>query len=120
MVLTLDQLTILAGLPLVLVFLDAVWLTRLQRDLKSGRRVRLKLRELSLLKKLYGASLVAYLVFVLYSELTTIIPLMTGTESPFLTELQDVVVTLWLGTMGILGFGLLSFLRSPIRKPPLQ
>lgn len=72
--LALDQLTILAGLPLVLVFLDVIWMTRLQRDLKSGRRVHLKLRELSLPKKLYGVGLVGYLGFVLYSELTTIIP----------------------------------------------
>ena len=111
-----EQLTILAGLSLVPVVVVVAWMMILQRGLKSGRRVRLKLRDLSPIRKLYVVGLVGYFGFDLYSELTTIIPLVTGTGPPFLTELQDVVTVLWLGTLGVLGVGFLYAVRSPVRK----
>lgn len=111
-----EQLTTLAGLALVPAVVALAWIMILQRDLKSGRRVRLRLRDLSPIRKLYVVGLVGYFVFVLYSDLTTIIPLMTATGSAFLATFQDVVATLWLGTLGLLGVGLFYALKSPVRK----
>ncbi len=111
---------ILAGVPVVLAAIYASWMLNLHHELNSGKRVRLRWRDLSLLKKSYGVALVVYLVVVAYSELSTIIPIISGPSAPFSTELQNAIVTIWLGTLGLLGFGLFSLLRSPIRKTPSQ
>ena len=113
---TLEQLATLAGLALVPAVIAMIWMMMLQRDLRSGRRVRLRLRDLSTIRKLYLVGLVGYFVFVLFFDLTTVIPLMTETGAPFLTVLQDAVEAIWLGTLGFLGVGLLHTLRSPARK----
>jgi len=111
---------ILAGLPLILISVFAYWMLKLQGDLKSGRRVRLKWKDLSLPKKLYGVALVGYFAFVLYSDISSVIPSMINSELPFSAVLQNAIVAIWLGTMGLLGLGLLSSLRSPVCKPALQ
>lgn len=111
---------ILAVLPIILISVYTYWMLKLHADLKSGRRVRLKWKDLSLLKKLYGIALVGYLAVVAYSELTTLISIITGAQPKFLPALERAVTSIWLGTVGVLGFGLLSLLRSPVRKPPLE
>lgn len=114
--LSLEQLTLLAGLALAPTFVALAWIMILKNDLKNGRRVRLKLRELSPIRKLYAVGLVGWFGFDLYSGLTTIIALFNETRLPFLTVLQEVVGILWLGTVGTLGIGLFYALRSPTRK----
>ena len=111
---------ILAGLPLILISVYAYWILKLRGDLKSGRRLRLKWKDLGLLKRLYAVSLVGYFVFVLYSDISSVIPNMTNSELPFSTLLQNAIVAIWLGTLGLLGLGLFYSLRSPARKTPSQ
>ncbi|HYY92489.1 MAG TPA: hypothetical protein VE955_10920 [Candidatus Dormibacteraeota bacterium] len=113
---TLEQLTALAGLALAPAFVAMIWMVMLHRDLRTGRRVRLRLVDLSPIRKLYLAGLVGYFGFDLYSELITIIAVFNRTGLSFLGLLQEVVGILWLGTVGLLGFVLLYTLRSPLRK----
>lgn len=111
---------ILTVVPIILISGYAYWMLKLHADLKSGRRVRLKWRDLSVLKKLYGIALVGYLAVVAYSELATLISIITGAQPEFLPTLERAVTSIWLGTVGVIGFGLLSLFRSPVRKTPLE
>ena len=111
---------VLAGLPLILISVFAYWMLKLQGDLKSGRRVRLKWKDLSLPKKLYGVALIGYFVFVLYSDISSVIPTMINSELPILSRAAKRNSSDLVGNHGSPWTGTPFLLRSPVCKPALQ
>jgi len=87
---------------------------RLQADVKSGRRVSLKWKDLSLPKRIYYVTLVGYLALIVFFDFSTVIPQMTETGIPFIAELQNVTISIWLATAGLVGLGLLLTMKSPV------
>ena len=82
--------------------------------MKSGRRVRLKWKDLSLPKRIYYVTLVGYLALIVFFDFSTIIPQMTEIGMPFTAELQNATISIWLATTGLVGLGLLLTMKSPV------
>ena len=105
---------ILVALPIGVLIPFVYWMMRLQADVKSGRRVRLKWKDLSLPKRIYYVTLVGYLALIVFFDFSTIIPQMTEIGMPFTAELQNATISIWLATTGLVGLGLLLTMKSPV------
>src|SRR5205807_10292640 len=105
---------ILVALPIGVIIPFVYWMMRLQADVKSGRRVRLKWKDLSLPKRIYYVTLVGYLALIVFFDFSTIIPQMTEIGMPFTAELQNATISIWLATTGLVGLGLLLTMKSPV------
>ena len=105
---------ILVALPIGVIIPFVYWIMRLQADVKSGRRVRLKWKDLSLPKRTYYVTLVGYLALIVFFDFSTIIPQMTWIGIPFMAELQNAIISIWLATSGLIGLGLFAIMKSPV------
>jgi hypothetical protein len=105
---------VLAGLPVVFLPVFIYWTMRLRADVKSGRRMSLKWKDLSLPKRIYNVTLVGYFALIVFFDFSTIIPRMTETGMPFIAELQNAIISIWLATAGLVGLGLLLTMKSPV------
>jgi len=104
---------VLTGLPVVFLPVFIYWMMRLRADVKSGRRVRLKWKDLSLPKRIYYVTLVGYFALIVFFDFTVISP-MTGIGIPFMVELQNITISIWLATAGLVGLGLFATMKSPV------
>ena len=111
----LDYATVLllTGLPVVFLPVFIYWMMRLRADVKSGRRMSLKWKDLSLPKRIYYVTLVGYFALIVFFDFSTVIPQMTEIGIPFIAELQNAIISIWLATAGLVGLGLLLTMKSP-------
>ena len=105
---------VLAGFPVVFPPVFIYWMMRLRADVKSGRRVRLKWKDLSLPKRTYYVTLVGYFALIVFFDFSTVISPMTGIGIPFMVELQNITISIWLATAGLVGLGLFATMKSPV------
>jgi hypothetical protein len=105
---------ILAALPISVIIPFVYWMMRLQADVKSGRRVRLKWKDLSLPKRIYYVTLVGYFALIVFFDFSTLTPQMTWIGIRFMAELQNAIISIWLATAGLVGLGLFATMKSPV------
>ncbi len=74
----------------------------------------LKWKDLSLPKRIYYVTLVGYLALIVFFDLSTVISPMAEIGIPFIAELQNAIISIWLATAGLVGLGLLLTMKSPV------